>query len=131
MFLRVRSALVFAVLLSCVGMRAQTAPSSASVQDDSVVTALVVKIYGQMRAGTVDRTLLTPEMAASLTPDVQAQMKEGFTQLGEPTKVTLQTKTVVDVGTNYLYSAVFAIGEVRITILVNHEGKVAGYRLMI
>ena len=48
------------------------------------MTALALKIYGQMRTGKVEEGLMTPEMNKALSPAVLAEQKPIFDQLGDP-----------------------------------------------
>ena len=112
-------------------------PASTPTIEDPAVTALARKIYSQMRSGKVDDTLLTPEMAKAFTPAQLAQTAPVFNQLGDPTRLTLQsrtekqdnTKTPPVVYTVYTYLAVFSSAELHVQIVLDTAGKVAGYRL--
>jgi len=105
-----------------------TAAAPASAED--AVTALVLKIYRQMMAGKVDRTLLTPQMNAALTPDTLAQAQALFQQLGEPSKLALKMHMPSPDGTSYVYTGTFKAGDFQVLIEVNKAGQVGGYRLV-
>ena len=109
------------------------APAPAKVEvvrEDPEVTALALKIYGQMRAGKVDPKLLTEEMNKGLSPTVLAQTKPMFDQLGDPTKLTLEDAVRTPTGTTWVYLAEFATAQLHVHIYVMADGKVGGYRLV-
>lgn len=109
------------------------APTAAQTTDvlgeDPAVTALALKIYGQIRAGKVDEALLTEEMNKQLGPAALAQFKPIFEQLGDPRKLTLTTGTKTARGNLWVYQAVFAAAQLQVRILVAPDGRVAAYRL--
>ena len=105
-------------------------PAQAAVaKEDPAVTALALKIYGQMRAGKIDESLLTEQMNKALTPAVLGQTKPMFDQLGDPIKLTLETADKTAAGTRWVYLAVFATAQLHVDIYVMSDGKVGGYRL--
>lgn len=113
---------------------AQTpAPAPAAkvdaAKEDPAVTALALKIYGQMRSGKVDESLLTEQMNKGLSPAVLAQTKPMFDQLGDPVKLTLESADKTAAGTRWVYLAVFAAAQLHVDIYVMADGKVGGYRL--
>ena len=108
------------------------APAPAKVEaakEDPAVTALALKIYGQMRAGKVDASLMTEEMNKGLSPAVLAQTKPMFDQLGDPLKLTLEDAVRTPTGTTWVYLAEFATAQLHVHIYVMTDGKVGGYRL--
>jgi mannose-6-phosphate isomerase-like protein (cupin superfamily) len=105
------------------------AATQSTPNADEAVTALVLKIYRQMMAGKVDPTLLTPEMNATLTPDVAAQAQVLFTQLGLPTKLVMNMHMPAASGTSYVYTGTFTTGDFKVLIDVNKAGQVSGYHL--
>lgn len=106
-----------------------SSPAVAPPREDPAITALALKIYAQMRSGKVDDTLLTPEMNKALTPEVLAGSQPVFAQLGEPTRLTLQTVEPGPGGLQYTYLATFPTAQFHVRILVTPEGKVGGYLL--
>ncbi len=98
-------------------------------REDPDVTALVLKIYRQMRAGKVDPALLSDEMGKSFTPEALAQNKPMFDQLGDPTKLVLEKKDTIPQGTRWEYLATFPAAQFHVDILIDNTGKVAGYFL--
>jgi hypothetical protein len=99
------------------------------VKENPAITALALKIYGQMRAGKVDETLLTDMMNKELSPMTLALQKPIFDQLGNPVKLTLESSGKTPYGTRYVYLAVFATAQLHVNIYVMADGKVGGYEL--
>ena len=98
-------------------------------KEDGAVTALALKIYGQMRAGKVDEALMTPEMNKALAPDVLTAQKPIFDQLGDPVKLVLESRAETSAGTKWVYVATFAMAQLHVTIFVMKDGRVGGYDL--
>ena len=118
------------------GLRAQSGAvnggpgqAAAAEAEDPAVTALARSLYTQMRAGKVDPTLLDATMAKGLTPEMLAGQKPVFDQLGDIVKLTLESTAKIVAGQLYTYKAEFASAELHIRMVLNPEGKVAGYRL--
>lgn len=105
------------------------AQATQAAQEDPAVTALALKIYGQMRAGKIDESLLSEQMKKALTSEVIAKNKPVFDQLGDPTKLTLQSRKATPEGTAYDYLADFATAQVHVRIYIDVTGKVGGYYL--
>ncbi len=122
---------VLVALMVGLGMVAAQTPAPVAVAptEDPAVTALALKIYGQMRTGKVDESLMTDEMNKGLSPAVLAQTKPIFDQLGDPVKLTLESSDRTADGTRWVYLAVFATAQLHVHILVMNDGKVGGYRL--
>jgi hypothetical protein len=126
---------LFAALILAAGLLFPQVPAqvpaqpaaSATPREDPAVTALALKIYGQMRQGKVDESLMTDDMNKHLTPDVLAQTKPMFDQLGEPLKLTLESTNKNAQGTQWVYLAVFAAAQLHVKIFITPEGKVGGY----
>lgn len=60
-----------------------------------------------MRAGRMDPTVLSPQMAALLTPETLAKQKPSLDKLGDPTKLTLESHSSSANGTMWKYLADF------------------------
>jgi hypothetical protein len=105
------------------------ATQTEAPKEDPAVTALALKIYGQIRAGKVDETLLTPDMNKALGPDVLAQYKPVFDQLGSPSKLTLEASNKLANGTEWVFLAAFATAQLHVKIFITPDGKVGGYLL--
>ena len=123
------------VLWMALGMQAQSpaavpaATTTEAPKEDPAVTALALKIYQQMRAGKVDAALLSDELQKAMTPEVLAENKPLFDQLGDPTKLVVEKKETVAQGVKWEYLARFAAAEFHVDIFVDKDGKVAGYFL--
>lgn len=102
-----------------------------TIAEDPAITALALKIYGQIRAGKVDESLLTEAMNKELGPAVIGQYKPIFDQLGDPQKLTLESGEKVAGGTRWVYLAVFAMAQMHVNLFVTADGKVGGYRLAV
>ena len=124
--------LLLSLLLAFAPLQAQApaAPVAAPMlQEDPAVTALARKIYGQMRAGKVDASLLTDAMNKELGPEALAQNKPIFDQLGAPVKLTLESAQKTAAGTRWVYLAVFATAQLHVNVFIMTDGKVGGYAL--
>ena len=126
---------LFAILLATTPAQAPAqspavpARSAEAPKEDPAVTALALKIYSQMRTGKIDESLLSEQMNKALTPELLAQNKPIFDQLGDPTKLTLQTHKSTPQGNAYDYLADFAAAQLHIRIYIDATGKVAGYNV--
>ena len=135
--LRTEIALMFSLLLLLFGwMPPQAAaqvpvpPAHAVVaKENPAITALALKIYGQMRAGRVDQTLLSDEMNQELSPMRLALQRPILEQLGNPVKLTLESTDKTPYGTRWVYLAEFATAQLQVKIYVMSDGKVGGYEL--
>ena len=106
-----------------------TAVKNVAAVEDPAATALARKIYTQMRAGAVDPALLTPQMQAGLKPEVLAQQKPVFDQLGDPTKLEFEKVETLPQGKTHTYLATFAAAQLHVSIFITSDGKVGGYFL--
>ena len=93
------------------------------------MTILTLNIYAQMRAGNVDQALLSPQMAALLSPEALAKQKSSLDQLGDPKNLTLESHSSSANGIMWKYLANFASAQLHVTIFIGKDGKVAGYTL--
>ena len=100
---------------------------AAASREDPAVSALALKLYGQARSGTVDRSVLTEEMSAQLTPEVLTQAKPLLDQLGDPKKIVFVSAERHTKGILYAYVVTFAAAEFRVKVFVHPDGKFAGY----
>ena len=127
---------LFALIVAA-GLMVPQAPAQSAApvtkvdaaKEDPAVTALALKIYGQIRAGKIDEALMTDEMNKALSPAVLAQYKPIFDQLGDPSKLTLESSDKSAAGTQWVYLAVFATAQLHVKIFVATDGKVGGYVL--
>ena len=126
------SLLVVALGLLVPQTPAPTPAPAAKVEpakEDPAVTALALKIYGQMRSGKVEEALLTEQMNKELSPAVLAQTRPMFDALGDPVKLTLESADKTASGTRWVYLAAFATAQLHVDIYVMADGRVGGYRL--
>jgi D-alanyl-D-alanine carboxypeptidase len=115
-----------------VGSQVETrADSSAgAAQDDPAVHALAMKMLDQMAAGKVDRSVLSAEMNAAVTPEMLAGIAPQLQALGPIENLSLLEKTAMNGGTNYVYAAQFSSGTHKIVVVMTADGKVGGYRVL-
>lgn len=93
-------------------------------------TPLLLTIFHQLRSGTLDRSLLGPELSADTSADDLAQARAALTQFGEPTAIRVDERRTVATGMVYVYAATFPTGTFRVSIYITRDGKVGGYRLL-
>jgi hypothetical protein len=107
-----------------------TAPTPSAVPtvapgDDPAIDALVRRLWEQLASGTVDRSMLTPELAAQLTPVNLAQVRESIAKLGELRSFTFVGKQAGTVSI-YRYALEFAGGvEHEWDVTITADGKIA------
>lgn len=105
------------------------AAHAAVAKENPAITALALKIYGQMRAGKVDETLLTDSMKKELSPMTLTLQRPILEQLGNPVRLTLESTDKTPYGIRWVYMAVFATAQLHVTIYVMSDDKVGGYEL--
>ena len=108
----------------------EPASPSASLKDDPTVHGLALKMWDQLSSGKLDRSLLSPEMNAAMTPQLLAAVGPQLQSVGKLESISLSEKAPMSKGTNYIYAARFSTGEHKIQIFVATDGKVGGYRLL-
>ncbi len=108
---------------------AKPTPSS---NDDSAIDALARAFWDQIASGTVDRSKLTPDFSAALTPSLVAQVAQGITLMGTLRSFTfVGTRTGLGDFTTYRYSLVFASGAVHEwDVAITSDRRIAGSRLV-
>jgi D-alanyl-D-alanine carboxypeptidase len=104
--------------------------AAQTLQDDPAVHALAMKMWDQMSSAKPDRSLLSPQMNAAMTPELLTSAAPQLQALGTLDSLTLLEKTDVNGGTRYVYTAKFSSGMHRISIFVTADGKVGGYRVL-
>jgi CubicO group peptidase (beta-lactamase class C family) len=72
------------------------APAASAAQDDPAVHALTVKMWDQMSSGKPDRSLLSPEMNAAMTPDLLASAALQLQALGRLENLSLIAKNAIN-----------------------------------
>ncbi|MGA7317351.1 MAG: serine hydrolase domain-containing protein [Silvibacterium sp.] len=106
------------------------AAAASPAQDDPAVHALTVKMWDQMSSGKPDRSLLSPEMNAAMTPELLASAALQLQSLGRLENLSLIAKTAINGGTSYAYAARFSSGPHKINLFMTADGKVGGYRVL-
>jgi CubicO group peptidase (beta-lactamase class C family) len=116
------------------GIGAPPAPVAAATVapgDDPAVDARVRAFWNQLGSGNVDRSALTSDFAALLTPEYLSQVRVGIELLGELRSFTFVGKRQGDNATVYRYLLGFAGGvEHEWDVAVTADGKIAGSRLV-
>ncbi len=114
--------------------RAQTAPaqssapSSAPVQVDPKVTAIAKDWLHRVQTANVDRSQLTDQMNAALTPALVQQVAAQLAPLGDPTAVSFVGSQTVQGVTIYHFVLTFKAGTVNEFLGIDAAGKIAGLR---
>lgn len=123
------SSLPIASAESSTAVDAASSPAaSADPADDHSVSDLVRKIFNQTRHGVIDSTLLTEEMSEVIRSQMPTVMNN-FAALGDLKELVFQGKSSENGGTRYTYLGSFTGGERHISIFIDAEGKVAGYKI--
>ena len=86
-----------------------TAPTAAP-GDDPAIDGLVRRFWDQLASGEVDRSVLTPDLAAQLTPGNLAQVRASIATLGEIRSFTFAGKRQAGKVSIYRYALEFARG---------------------
>ncbi|HEY2476569.1 MAG TPA: hypothetical protein VGI19_17445 [Candidatus Cybelea sp.] len=102
-----------------------TAPTAAP-GDDPTIDGMVRRFWNQLASGEVDRSVLTPDFAAQLTPDNLAQVRASIAMLGEIRSFTFVGKTQAGKASIYRYTLEFAGGaEHEWDVTVTADDKIA------
>lgn len=99
---------------------AQTRPATPSVAsasaaqpippEDPAVTKRAMEWFQAFQSGSIDRTQLTDQVNAKLTPSMLASMKKQLIPLGVPTGIAYGGARDVKGDTVYRYVVVFPVG---------------------
>lgn len=112
--------------------RAQTAqpsaPSSPAAQIDPKVTAMAKDWLHRIQTANVDRSQLTNEMSAALTPALLQQVAAQLAPLGDPTSVSFVASQTVGAVTIYHFLLTFKTATVNEFLAIDGAGKIAGLR---
>lgn len=110
---------------------APVASASQAPNDNAAIDARVRTFWNQLASGTVDRSTLTSDFSAALTPALLAQVRQGIELLGELHSFTFIGIRTAGGLTVYRYSLVFASGtEHEWDVALTPNGKIAGSRLI-
>ncbi len=96
--------------------------------EDPSVSALVRKIFSQVRQGKVEKLLFTKDMNEVFRSQMPTVMNR-YGALGDLGALVLQGSSPENGGTKYTYLGTFAAGERHIEIFIGPRGKVAGYKI--
>lgn len=107
-----------------------TAPTAAP-GDDPAIDRLVRRFWDQLASGDVDRSVLTPDFAAQLTPDNLAQVRASIAMLGEIRSFTFVGTTRADKMSTYRYILQFAGGaEPEWDVTITADEKIADSQIV-
>lgn len=126
--------LVFSFVFFASPGRAQTAPaqssapSSPAAQIDPKVAAMAKDWLHRIQTGNVDRSQLTNEMSAALTPALVQQVGAQLAPLGDPTSVSFVGSQTAGGITIYQFVLTFKASTVNEYIGIDGAGKIAGLR---
>jgi hypothetical protein len=110
---------------------APVATASVAPGDDPAVDAKVRTFWNQLASGEIDRSDLTSDFAALLTPEYLTQVHAGIELLGELRSFTFVGTRQGDNVTIYRYALAFAGGaEHEWDVAITSDGKIAGSRLV-
>jgi hypothetical protein len=99
--------------------------------DAPAIDTLVRAFWNQVATGDVDRSKLTSEFSAALTPQLLAQVQQGLALLGKLNSFTFSGKSAANDLTTYRYTLTFARGaEHEWDVSITSGGKIAGSRLV-
>lgn len=106
--------------------------SVEGTEEDARTQALARKMFEEMSAGKPDRSILSPEMNADLTPARLAQTARQLSALGQLIQMSLKQKTPLGnaEGVYYVYLTFFTSGVRQILITVTSDGKIHGFQVV-
>jgi hypothetical protein len=107
--------------------RAADTPSPSASGEDPVITKLAAAMLSQAQAGSIDRTRLTSQMDAALTPDAVASVSQQLRPLGKPKSMTFVSRLPSGPYETYRYRIVWDSVAVDETFAIDGDGKIAGW----
>jgi hypothetical protein len=126
-----RVILITALLVGNVAALADPASLSTADAEDNV-KALVLRWYGQMAAGQIDRTLLTAAYSGQLTDDAVREMSRKVNLYGAPPQSAeiLQSRTIAD-QKFYLVKLVYPRGDAASLLIgFDAQDKITGINFL-
>jgi hypothetical protein len=125
--------LAFSLLLFAAPGRTQTAPAQSGApfvapQVDPKVTAIAKDWLRRIQTATVDRSQLTDEMSAALTPSLVQQVAAQLAPLGDPTAVSFVGLQTVQGIAIYHFLLTFKAATFNEYLGIDGAGKIAGLR---
>jgi hypothetical protein len=104
------------------------APAASGAVDPKVLTR-ARSWYDMLESGSIDRSQLTKDMDAAMTPDKVSQIAANLKLLGTPTSFTQIDSAAVSAYTVYHYRVGLASGALVMTLALDASGKIAGINL--
>jgi D-alanyl-D-alanine carboxypeptidase len=122
-------------ILAIIDPRVRAPQQVASVEgteEDARTQALARKMFEDMAIGKPDRSILSPQMNATLTPAQAAQSARQLSALGHLIQMNMKEKIPLGNGTSvyYVYQGFFTSGVRQILISVTSEGNVDGFQVV-
>jgi hypothetical protein len=115
-----------AVLADPTSSGSPAAQPSPAASVDPKVTSLAREWLHRFQTGDIDRSQLTDELNAKLTPDLVTQVKTQLGPLGDPTDVSFVEQRAVQNSTVYQFAVSFSATKIREFISLNAAGKIDG-----
>ncbi len=127
--------LCFSLLLFAAPGGAQTAPAQSSApspapQVDPKVTAIAKDWLHRIQTANVDRSQLTEQMSAALTPSLVQMVAAQLAPLGDPTAVSFVGSATAQGITIYDFVLTFGAATVNEFLGIDGAGKIAGLRFI-
>lgn len=125
--------LSFLLLLFAAPVRAQSVPAQSNVPTsaphvDPKVTAIAKDWLHRIQTANVDRSQLTDQMSAALTPSLVQMVAAQLAPLGDPTAVSFVASTTAQGITIYHFVLTFEAATVNEFLGIDGAGKIAGLR---
>ncbi len=99
--------------------------------DNPAIDALARDFWNQIASGTIDRSKLTPEFSAALTPGLLAQVQQGIAAFGPLKFFTFVGSTAANGVNVYRYGLTFSSGaEHEWDVAIAPDGRIAGSHLV-
>ena len=111
------------VPLTAAQLAAESAPAP---NEDPAITARVREQWNETAGGHIDRSLYDPATSARLPDTLVAAVGAQLAQLGSPTQFVFVKKTVLPMGTVYVYRVVTPDATVQMTLSINDQDKING-----
>lgn len=98
-------------------------------EENPAITARVRQAVEWALTGKFDRSQLTPQMNAALTPAMVAQVAQGLHSLGKLQSLIYKGKRTLQGQAVYVYAAQFAHGNLNVFYTLDAQGKISGFLL--
>jgi hypothetical protein len=101
-------------------------PSASAEPLDPAVLKRAKDWFHRVQAGTIDRTQLSDDLGARLTPDNVAALAKQTGDLGDPTTFDFARAIATDAETTYIFRLTFASGQaLSWALTIDTAGKIA------